>query len=186
MSYLIIWDRVGSLGGKGRQLIRKVGEWYVERRHLQGCSLRLCRLRTDGVGTREKVLNVPITCWWYGPSKPSNLLSIDAWLCPHCFIGWFERETGYGSTDRSTDMLWIMPRAPFLESSDPAQLCWRLMKCCHIRGPPAGSVRRAYVDWHGKRMCRVDGVFSCSVYIDLNRRDSQIWVTACLWQSSRR
>jgi hypothetical protein len=47
-------------------------------------------------------------------------------------------------------------------------------KGCHIRGPPAGSVRQAYVDWRGKHMCRVDRVFPCRVYIDSNRCDSQI------------
>jgi hypothetical protein len=30
------------------------------------------------------------------------------------------------------------------------------MKGCHIWGSPAGSVHRAYVDWRGKHMCRVD------------------------------
>jgi hypothetical protein len=36
----------------------------------------------QGVGTREQVLNVPITCRQYGPGKPSSLLSIDVWLSP--------------------------------------------------------------------------------------------------------
>jgi hypothetical protein len=35
------------LGGKGRQLIGKVREWYVKSRHLQCYSPRLCRLRTE-------------------------------------------------------------------------------------------------------------------------------------------
>jgi hypothetical protein len=48
-----------------------------------------------------------------------------------------------------------------------------LMACksYHVRGPPAGSVRRAYVDWHGKRTCRVGRIFPYRVYIDSNRRD---------------
>jgi hypothetical protein len=49
-----------------------------------------------------------------------------------------------------------------------------LMKGCHVRGPPIGSVCRAYVDWHGKRTCCVGRVFPYKVYIDSNRRDSQI------------
>jgi hypothetical protein len=124
-----------------------------------------------------------IACWWYTPSSPSSLLSIDAWLCPHCFIGWLGREIGYGPMDRSAGVLWIASGAPFLESSGPAQLCWWLMKGCHIRGLPIGSVCRAYMDWRGKRTCHVGRVFPCRVYIDSNHRDSQIWVTGCLWQS---
>jgi hypothetical protein len=54
------------------------------------------------------------------------------------------------------------------------QICQSLMKGCHVRGPPAGSVHWAYVDKCGKRTCRVDRVFPCMVYIDSNRRDSQI------------
>jgi hypothetical protein len=32
----------------------------------------------------------------------------------HCFIGWLERETGYGLTDRSAGVLWIVSGALFL------------------------------------------------------------------------
>jgi hypothetical protein len=37
----------------------------------------------------------------------------------------------------------------------------------------------------GSMLC-VGRVFPCKVYINLNHRDSQIWVTACLWPSWRR
>jgi hypothetical protein len=40
---------VGLVGGKGRPSVGKVGEWYVESRHIKGYCLRLCRLRTDGL-----------------------------------------------------------------------------------------------------------------------------------------
>jgi hypothetical protein len=43
-----------------------------------------------------------------------------------------------------------------------------------VRGLLAGSVYRVYVDWRGKRTCRVDRVFPCRVYIDSNHRDSWI------------
>jgi hypothetical protein len=39
----------GAFRRKGRQLVGKVGEWYVESQHLQGCSPCLCRLKTDGL-----------------------------------------------------------------------------------------------------------------------------------------
>jgi hypothetical protein len=138
------------------------------------------------VEPHEQVLNVPNACWWYGPSKPSSVQSSDARLYPHCFIGWLGRETGYGPVGRSAGVLWIVSGAPFLRSSGPAQLCWRHVKGCHVWGLPVGSVRRVYVDWRGKCMCRVGRVFSCRMYINSNHCDSRIWVTACLWQSSRR
>jgi hypothetical protein len=49
-----------------------------------------------------------------------------------------------------------------------------------VRGPLAKSVRVAYVDWRGKRTCHMYRVFPYRVYIDSNRRDSRIGVTACL------
>jgi hypothetical protein len=54
------------------------------------------------------------------------------------------------------------------------QIYRRLVKGYHVRGPPTGSIRRAYVDWHGKHTCCVGRVFPCRVYIDSNRCDSRI------------
>jgi hypothetical protein len=48
------WRLGGALRGKWRQLVGKVREWYVASRHLQGCSPRLCRLRTDGLAPVRK------------------------------------------------------------------------------------------------------------------------------------
>jgi hypothetical protein len=64
--------------------------------------------------------------------------------------------------------------ALFLGSSESVQLCWVGVKGYRVWGPPAGSVRRAYVNWCGKRTCRVGQVFPYRVYIDLNCRDSRI------------
>jgi hypothetical protein len=157
---------------------------YVASRHLQGCSPRLCRLRTIRLAPMSKY-------WTYrshdSDMSPVNLVACYWWVFGflHCFIGWLGRENGYGPVDRSIGVLVIVSRALFLRSSDSVQLCRRLMEGCHVRGPPVGSVCRAYVNWCGKRTCRVGRVFPCRVYIDSNRRDSQIWVTACSWQSSR-
>jgi hypothetical protein len=66
-------------------------------------------------------------------------------------------------------------REPFFSGAVGSVQIYRcLTKGCHIRGLPAGSVHRAYVYWHGKRMCRVGRVFLCRMYIDSNRRDSRI------------
>jgi hypothetical protein len=35
-------------------MVGMVREWYVESQHLQGCSSRLCRLRTDGLPPTSK------------------------------------------------------------------------------------------------------------------------------------
>jgi hypothetical protein len=43
------WRPGGAPRGKWRQLVGKVGEWYVASRHLQGCSPHLCWLKTDGL-----------------------------------------------------------------------------------------------------------------------------------------
>jgi hypothetical protein len=174
---------VGPLGGKGRPSVGKVREWYVESRHLQGCSPRLCRLRT------------PVSKHWtygshtgiYGPSKPSSWLPPNAWLCPHYFIGWLGRETGYGPVDRSAGVLCIMSGALFsgvvalLNSvDDHVRYVWSWT----IRGLSVESVWRVGRIFPSR--VYIDSIFSCRVYINSNRRDSQIWVTTCLWQSSLR
>jgi hypothetical protein len=47
-------DQAEPLGGTWRQLDEKVGEWYAESRHLQGCSTCMCRLRNDGLAPVSK------------------------------------------------------------------------------------------------------------------------------------
>jgi hypothetical protein len=48
------WRPGGPLGGKWRPLVGKVGEWYVESQHVQGCSPCLCQLRIDGLAPKSK------------------------------------------------------------------------------------------------------------------------------------
>jgi hypothetical protein len=76
----ITWDQAGPLGGKWRQLVGKVDEWYVASRHLQCCSPRLCWLRTDGLAPTSKYWTYRSHAGISGPSKPSSQLSIEAWL----------------------------------------------------------------------------------------------------------
>jgi hypothetical protein len=150
-------DRAGPLGERGDSWLGRSGSGYVVNRHLQGCSPRLCRLRT--------VRFAPVTKYWTYQSHisdmgPVNIVACCWWMLGflHCFIGWLGRETGYGPADRSVGVLWIVSEALFLGSSDYVQLCWWLMKGCHVRGLPAWSVRRAYMDWGGKRTCLVGRV----------------------------
>jgi hypothetical protein len=60
----------------------------------------------------------------------------------------------HGSVNRWTGDIFGDPF--FLGAVRSVQLCGVSVKGCHIRGLPAGSVRRTYVDWRGKHTCRVD------------------------------
>jgi hypothetical protein len=160
----LLGGTVEHLEGKGRESV------VVIPRFLCGCP-RLCRLRTEGLVHVSKY-------WTYRPhTGDMGPIILVAW-CQHmfdflhCFIGWLRRETGYGPTDRSAGMLWIVSGALFLRGSDSVQLCRWLVKGCHVWGPPTGSVRWAYVDWCGKCTCHVGRVCPCRVYIDSNHRDS--------------
>jgi hypothetical protein len=140
-------------------------------------------VKDRGVGTHEQVLNIPIACQWYGPGKPSSLLLTDVWLKRTASMAVLEEKLR--RVPRTTQPGWeVESGALFLRSSESVQLCWVSVKDCHVRGPPTENVCRAYVDWRGKRTWRVGQVFPCRVYIDSNRRDSRIWVTACLWLPS--
>jgi hypothetical protein len=48
------WRPGGALGGKWRQLVGRVGKWYVANRHLRGGNPHLCWLRTDGLAAASK------------------------------------------------------------------------------------------------------------------------------------
>jgi hypothetical protein len=137
------------------------------------------------VGPHEQVLNAPIACRWYGPGKPSSRLSTEAWLSPLLF-GCCGREAGYAPTDQMTVVLWIVPGALLLWCSGSVQIYWwlyeRLLYVDHVRYVWSGTIRGLSM----KSVWCVGRIFTCRVYIDSNHRDSRIWVTACLWQSSRR
>jgi hypothetical protein len=55
---------------------------------------------------------------------------------------------------------WGLCREPFFSGAVALSIVVEdFVKSCHVRGPPTGSVCQAYVDWRGKRTCRVDWVF---------------------------
>jgi hypothetical protein len=81
------------------------------------CSPRMCRLRTEGL--------VPVNKYWMYHSHASDMGPVSLVVCCqkmfgflHCFIGWLERENGYGPADRSTDVLWIVSGVISLGSGD--------------------------------------------------------------------
>jgi hypothetical protein len=166
-------------------LVGKVGECDVESWYLQGYSPHLCRLMTDGLAPASKY-------WIYW------LHTRDMWPVSlvvgyqykldflHCFIVYCEREARYGSTDQSTVVLWIGTGTLLLRGSESVQICWWLRE----RLPWDDRVRYVWsmaIRWPSMGgVCHVDQVFPCRVYINSNHRDSQIWVTACLWSSTHR
>jgi hypothetical protein len=167
----------GTLGREGRESVVAI------LRFLYGIP-RLCRLRTEGL--------VPVSKYWmyrsyasdYGPCKPSSRLSTEAWLFSTASLADVGEKLG---TDPQIGQLTCcgLCRKPFFSGAvDLFKFVDDCVKGCHIRGLPTVSVHRPYVDWHGKHTCRVGRVFLCRVYIYSNRRDSQIWVTACSWLSS--
>jgi hypothetical protein len=109
-------------------------------------------------------LNVPIACW----------LPTEGDFTPTASMAGTGEKLGMdpriGQPAR-----WGLCREPFFSGAGALSIAVEdFTKGCHIRGPLAGSVRRAYVDWSGKRMCRVGRVSPSRVYIDSNRRDSRI------------
>jgi hypothetical protein len=131
-------------------------------------------IKDHSVGPREQVLNVPIACRCYGPGKPSSWSSSGAWLTPPASLAGSEEKLGTDPRISQPACHGLCQELFFSGAMGSIQICRRLVKGCHVRVPLAGSVCRAYVDWRGKRTCRVGQVFPCRVYIDLNHRDSRI------------
>jgi hypothetical protein len=162
----------------------KVGESVVVILRFLCGSSRLCRLRTEGL--------IPVSKYWmyrshagvYRPSKPSSWSSTEAWLKSIASLVGLGEQLG---TDPRIDQPTRcgLCREPFFSGAVKSIQIYRwLVKGCHVRGLPAGSVRRTYVDLRGKRTSRVDRVFPYRVYIDLNHHDSWIWVTVYSWMPS--
>jgi hypothetical protein len=110
-----------------------------------------------GVGTREQVLNILITCWWYVPSKPSSLTSTGAWLKHTASMAVLEKKLR--RVPQTTQSGWgVESGALFLESGVSVHRYWWLYerlphtwtahrKCTWgVRG----LARKAYVScWSG-------------------------------------
>jgi hypothetical protein len=164
------------LSGKWGQLVGKVGEWYMVSQHLQDCSPRLCRLKTDELAPASKYW----TYWSHaGDIGPVSLVvghRQELGLRP--LLHWLAQERNWARTRGS-----VSRRAVDYVGSAFSREQWDLSKFVdHVRYVWSWTIRGLSVEsvWH------IGWFFTCRVYIDLNHRDSRIWVTACLWQSSRR
>jgi hypothetical protein len=176
---------VGPLSGKWRQLVGKFREWYVASWHLQGCSPHLSRLSTDGLTLVSKYWTYRSHAGVYGLSKPSSRLLIDVWLSP--LLYWLARERNWVRTRRSVSRHAV--NCVGSSFSQEQWLCPTLSVTCegllcidHMRYIWSWTIRGLSME----NMCRVGQVSPCRVYTDLNHRDSRMWVTACLCQSSCR
>jgi hypothetical protein len=84
-------------------------------------------------GPHEQVLNIPITCRWYGPGKPSTWLPTWAWLKPSASLVGLGEKLGTDS--------WIgqpaccgLCREPFFSGAvGSIQIYWHLTKGCYTR-----------------------------------------------------
>jgi hypothetical protein len=87
------WRPGRALQGKWRQLIGKVGEWYVVSRHLQDYSPRLCWLRTDGLAPVSKYW----TYWSHvGDMSPVSLVAVvNRCLALPPLLHWLARERNW-------------------------------------------------------------------------------------------
>jgi hypothetical protein len=163
----------------GGPLIEKVGECDVKSWHLQGCSPRLCRLRTNVLapmnkywtyrlhvrdmssvilvaGYQHKLIFSPLPHW---------LLWERSWVLTHGLVsrhgvGWVRSPSSRGQlicSNLLTTMWKVAMRWP----------CEIRMVWDHTRTECGMHL----ACWLG---------FPCRVYIDSNRRNSRIWVIACL------
>jgi hypothetical protein len=175
---------MGLLGENWRPLDGKVGEWYVESRHLQGCSPRLCRLRTDVLAPASK--------YWAYRSHASVMGLVS--LVDSCqqkldfspLLHWLFWERSWVWTRGSVKHCVVdCVGSPSSRGSGSIQICWwlreRLLYVNHVRYVWSRAICGPSVE----NVWRIGRVFPCRVYIDSNHSDSRIWVTTCSWQSSR-
>jgi hypothetical protein len=178
------WRPGGATREMGDNWLGRSESEYVASRHLQCCSPRLCRLKT--------VWLAPACKYWTYRSHaddmgPVNLVvghrqELD--LRP--LLHWLVRKRSWVRTHES-----ISRRAVDCVGSPFSREQWDLSKSVGVSRKVVtygDHPQEAYAGhtWTGMGSVRVVlSGFPYRVYIDSNHRDSRIWVTACLWQSSR-
>jgi hypothetical protein len=148
----------------------------VQNRCLQGCSPRLCRLRTDGL--------TPVSKYWTYQSHTGD-------MCPVCLVAgcqqkfvfsplphWLLWERNWVRTC-GLDDCWAMDCVGS-PSSHGWWICTNLLMTSWkvaMRWPREICMVQDHMQTeHGIRVVCWSG-FPCRVYIDSNRRDSRIWVS---------
>jgi hypothetical protein len=112
----------------------------------------------------------------YESSKPSSLLLTVVWLSPMLLWLWGGEKLN-GDPQISQLACWGYSREfLFLRSSDSVQLCWWLYKSLLYVDRMRYVWLRAICGQSVESVWRIGQVFPCSMYIDLNCRDSRIGV----------
>jgi hypothetical protein len=159
---------------RGEPSIEKVREWCLENLYLQGCCLRLYRLRTVGLAPVSKY-------WTY--RLHADVMDPVNWCS--CVTTWLKTLSpllqGYREGGR---MRWPKMTARPICLRSP-RLLPGVGTCFILVGTNERLPTRTTRDvWFGtirkssmKNVWHVDPIFPCRVYINSNRRDSQIWVS---------
>jgi hypothetical protein len=146
----------GHLGRSVKHSEGKGGKSVVSISRFLYCSPHLCQLRTKGL--------VPISKYWmyrlhtsvYRHSKPSSLSSTENGFTPTASMATLGEKLGTNTRIGQPTCCGLC-REPFFSGVVALSIAIDdFVKGCHVRGLPTGSVRGAYVDWCGKRTCRVD------------------------------
>jgi hypothetical protein len=132
------------------------------------------------VGPCEQVLNVPITCWYMGPVSRCSCVTI--WskpLSPMLRRSWGKKDEVTQGDGRTSLSMVAKISSGVGACFDLVGTTWNVAMRwpCEIRMVWDHTWTERVACWLG---------FPYRVYIDLNHRDSRIWVTACLLPSERR
>jgi hypothetical protein len=157
---------------------------YVASQHLQGCSHRLCQIRTVRLAFATKY-------WTYrshtGDMGPVSLV-VDcqhSLTFPHCSLHVMGEKLSTDPRIRWPSCCRLCQEPFFLGAVDLFKFVDDCMKDCYMWTAWDTYGRGPYADWAWKACGVLVEFFPYRVYINSNRRDSRIWVTACLCQSSR-
>jgi hypothetical protein len=165
-------DRAGPLGEKGGSWLGRSGSGTWKADTFKVVALPVS-VKDRSVGPWEQVLNVPIAYRWYEPDKPSSLLLIDVLAFSTASLVGSEEKLGTGLR---------------IGQSACCELCWKpfFSRAVTLSNSVNDSWKVATYWDRPQEICHVGQIFPYRVYIDSNHRDSWIWVTACLCQSSLR
>jgi hypothetical protein len=171
--------RQGHFVGSVEHSKGKVGESVVAIPRLLCDSPCLCQLRTEGWVPVSKYGMYWSHTGFYRTSKPSSLPLTEGGFITTVSMAALGEKLGTDSRIGQPVCCGLCREPIFSRAVTLSIAVDDFTKGCRVRWLPTGSVRGAYVDWHGKRTYRIDLVFPCRVYIDSKHRDSWIWVTAC-------
>jgi hypothetical protein len=138
--------QVGPLGGKWRLSVRKVGECGMESWPFKAIAQPVS-IKDRWVGPHEQVLNVPIACWWYVPSKPSSWSSTEAWLKPTALLVGLREKLGMDQRIGQPVCFGLCQKPFFSGAVGSVQIYRRLVKGCHVLTAWDTYSLGPYADW---------------------------------------